>query len=341
MSRPLNKDESAFGNARVAVLIVHWQNVDLLQMALEHVVDQETIRPDIFVLDNGSKEALPDEWIFRFPTVRFYSSPVNLGFAGGNNYLLDKTRDYAWIALVNPDAFLQKTWLKRMFQAASNYPRYAFFASRLIMADRPGMLDGEGDVMNISGLAWRKNYGLAAAVCADKPEEAFAPCAAAALYRRDALNESGTFDEAYFCYFEDVDLGFRLRLGGHRCLFVPDAVAAHVGSAATGGRHSDFAIYHGHRNLVWTYVKNMPGILFWLLLPLHILLNLVTLVWFCGRGKGRLIVKAKHDALRGIPDMWKKRRDIQRRRKASIMEIWKALDKSVLPRLSERLHGHL
>jgi GT2 family glycosyltransferase len=266
---------------------------------------------------------------------------VNLGFAGGNNYLLDKTRDYAWIALVNPDAFLQRNWLKRMLQAASNYPRYAFFASRLMMADRPGMLDGEGDVMNISGLAWRKNHGLAAIRSTGKPEEVFAPCAAAALYRRDALDESGAFDEAYFCYFEDVDLGFRLRLGGHRCLFVPDAVAVHVGSAATGGRHSDFAIYHGHRNLVWSYMKNMPGLLFWLLLPLHVLLNFVTVVWFCAQGKGRLILKAKYDALCGIPGMWKKRHRIQKRRKASIMEIWKALDKSVFPRIFDRLRRHL
>ena len=143
------------------------------------------------------------------------------------------------------------------------------------------------------------------------------------------------FDEDFFCYFEDVDLGFRLRLAGHRCLLVPDAVVYHVGSATTGGQHGDFAVYHGHRNLVWTYVKNMPGALFWLLLPAHIALNLVTIVWFSLRGQGAVILKAKRDALCGLPRMWKKRRDIQKYRTASAVEIWKALDKSFWPCLSQ------
>ena len=142
------------------------------------------------------------------------------------------------------------------------------------------------------------------------------------------------FDEDYFCYVEDVDLGFRLRLFGHRCLYVPQAEVLHMSSATTG-RHSDFAVYHGHRNLVWTYVKNMPGPLFWILLPGHILLNIVSIIRFLGMGKGRLILKAKKDALKRLPQMWKKRQGIARRRRASVADIWKNLDKSLIPRLSK------
>ena len=137
----------------------------------------------------------------------------------------------------------------------------------------------------------------------------------------------GGFDDDYLCYFEDVDLGFRLRLFGHRCLLVPDAVVYHVGAAASGGQNSDFAVYHGHRNLVWTYVKNMPGAIFWPLLPLHIGLNLITIAWFVLRGQGAVILRAKRDALRGIPRMWRKRCEIRKHRVVSGSEIWKALDK--------------
>jgi len=126
-----------------------------------------------------------------------------------------------------------------------------------------------------------------------------------------------------------------MRLAGHRCLLVPDAVAYHVGAATTGNRHSDFAVYHGHRNMVWTYVKNMPGMLFWLLLPAHIAVNIVTIVWFSLRGQATVILKAKRDALCGIPGMWKKRHAIQRKRVISAGEIWKVLDKSFFPRLSQ------
>jgi len=151
--------------------------------------------------------------------------------------------------------------------------------------------------------------------------EIFSPCAAAALYRRQALADAGGFDEDFFCYQEDIDLGFRLRLAGHRAMY--------VGSVSTGGQQSDFAVYHGFRNLAWVFVKNMPGALFWPLLPLHIALNLASILLFSIRGQRRVILKAKRDAFLGIPRMWRKRRDIQANRVASIGGIWKALDKRI------------
>jgi GT2 family glycosyltransferase len=122
-------------------------------------------------------------------------------------------------------------------------------------------------------------------------------------------------------------LGFRLRLAGYRCLYVPKSVVHHVGSGTTGGKNSDFSVYHGHRNLVWTFVKDMPGLLFWLLLPLHVMLNLVSIVWLAFRGQGRVVWRAKRDALLGLPKMWRKRQQIQKSRIASISDIWRVLDK--------------
>ena len=147
------------------------------------------------------------------------------------------------------------------------------------------------------------------------------------------FKSKGGFDEDYFCYVEDVDLGFRLRLAGYRCLYVPQSVAHHVGSGTTGGQHSDFSTYHGHRNLVWTFVKDMPGLLFWLLLPLHVMLNLASLIWFALRGRGGVILRAKRDALLGLPKMWRKRQQIQKSRIASISDIWRVLDKHLIPKI--------
>jgi GT2 family glycosyltransferase len=141
----------------------------------------------------------------------------------------------------------------------------------------------------------------------------FSPCAAAALYRRDALVEAGGFDERFFCYFEDVDLGFRLRLLGHQGKQVDNAVVRHMGSAITG-RLSEFTLYHIQRNLVWTYVKNMPTGLLLLYLPQHLLLNLAGLVALWRRGKGQVVLRAKWDALKGLPAVLVQRREIQRRR---------------------------
>jgi GT2 family glycosyltransferase len=285
---------------------------------------------DVIVLDNGVDEPIPEKFYSRFPSVQFNKSEKNIGFAAGNNLLFQKTKGYEWIALVNPDAFLQPDWLSKMLSTAMAHPEYSFFASRLVKAANHEILDGDGDTMHVSGLAWRDGHGQAVSHGAIGPCEVFSPCAAAALYRRDVVESVEGFDEDFFCYFEDVDLGFRLRLAGHHCLLVPDALAYHVGSVTAGGRRGDFAVYHGHRNLVWTYVKNMPAALFWLLLPAHIVLNLIIIIWFSLQGQGAVILKAKKDAICGIPRIWRKRCDIQKRRIASAGEIWKVLDKRFL-----------
>ncbi len=127
-----------------------------------------------------------------------------------------------------------------------------------------------------------------------------------------------------------MHLGFRLQLAGYPCLLVTSALVHHLGATTTGGQHSDFAVYHGHRNLVWTYVKNMPGRLFWLLLPLHLGLNLATLLQY--HQWPALILRAKRDALLGLAAMLKKRRAIQGRRRASIATLWRILDQRLLPK---------
>ena len=96
--------------------------------------------------------------------------------------------------------------------------------------------------------------------------EVFAACAAAALYRRDAFEALGGFEERFFCYYEDVDLGFRLRLAGGRCVLEPRAIVRHVGSASSG-QVSGFAEYHGTRNRLWTFLRDMPTALMPIALP--------------------------------------------------------------------------
>ena len=315
----------------VAVLIVNWKSTSLLLHCLDSLLSQECMPSAIMVLDNGGEDPISEDVFSRYPSVQFFKSDQNIGFAAGNNLLFRQTDSYEWVALINPDVFLEPDWLRLMLGASKAHPEYSVFSSLLVQANHPGRIDGKGDLMHMSGLAWRKHHGQKLALGPCEAGEIFSACAAAALYRREAFSAVGGFDEDYFCYFEDVDLGFRLRLQGHRCFFVPEAKAFHVGSASTGGHHSDFAIYHGHRNLVWTYVKNMPGLLFWLLLPVHILLNVVTAFFFVFQGKGRVILRAKRDALKGLPRMFKKRTGIQKSRKVPIAQIWRVLDKRLIP----------
>jgi GT2 family glycosyltransferase len=314
--------------ASITVIIVNWNSGDLLQRCLTQLAKQ-TLQPEsILLIDNASTDGSA-EFAHSFPALTVQRLETNLGFAAANNLALAACHT-EFVALLNPDAFPEPDWLEHLLKTAQENPDFAAFGSRQMAYGSDEIVDGAGDIYHCSGLVWRQGYGRLHTSLEKISREIFSPCACAALYRREALQAVGGFDEDYFCYVEDVDLGFRLRLAGHKAMYVPDAVVYHVGSATTGGQHSDFSIYYGHRNLVWTYIKNMPGILFWLFLPFHILLNIISVVYFSLQGKGEIILRAKVDAIKGIPKMWQKRKIIQQHRIASIAEIWRLLDKRVL-----------
>jgi GT2 family glycosyltransferase len=227
-----------------------------------------------------------------------------------------------YVGSVNPDAYAQPQWLEHLLKATQTHPEFTVFGSKLVSALDPSVLDGTGDAYHLGGLIWRVTHGSKVVLGNEQDREIFSPCAAAAMYQLSAVFACGGFDENFFCYVEDVDLGFRMRLAGHRCLNVARSVAHHVGSGTTEGKHSDFALNHGNRNLVWTFVKNMHGILFWLLLPMQLLLNISSLVWFALRGRGNIIWRARKDALLGLPKMLENRNTLQQTRLATVADIW-------------------
>lgn len=322
---------------RISVVVVNWNGERYLERCLEALFAQTLAPAEIILVDNGSTDRSL-EIAARFPQIRVIALQENTGFARGNNIAIRAAAaDSKWIALMNPDAFAQPDWLATLAQAAHRSPAFSVFGSKLVVAADPSILDGAGDTYHLSGLVWREGHGASSTQSGQNECEIFSPCAAAAMYRREAIDAIGGFDEDYFCYVEDIDLAFRLRLAGHRCLYVPDSVAHHVGSGLTGGQHSDFSVYHGHRNLVWTFVKDMPGVLFWLLLPLHLVMNLATITIFTLRGRGRLILRAKRDALCGLPKAWAKRRRIQRARSVGIGAIWTVLNRRLIPRRGRRI----
>lgn len=316
--------------ALVTVIIVNWNGLLHLPRCLRALRAQTMRAFEVLIMDNGSTdgsaELVPALQDPRFTLVRLGS---NHGFARANNRAVAQAAT-PWVALLNPDAFPEPDWLNRLLAAADQHPEAAAFGSCLLDAATPAVLDGTGDSYHLSGRAFRRDHRRLRAAVPARVGEIFSPCAAAALYRRSAWQSVGGLDEDYFCYLEDVDLGFRLRLRGHQCWHVPDAICHHVGSAVTG-RRSEFSGYHGQRNLVWTYVKNMPGGLFWLLLPLHLLANLAALALFTLRGQAAVVWRAKRDAVRGLPACWRKRQAIQAQRSATVGAIWAVLDKSLWP----------
>ena len=315
---------------RVAVIIVNWNGGLLLRQCLEHLSRQTLAPSQIIVFDNASSD---DSAVgaLEFDRVQLIRSEQNLGFAAGNNRALHHC-DCELVALLNADAFADPNWLQCLVQAATDRPDAAAFSSLQLNHDDPSIADGFGDAYHLSGLARRIGFGVPVASLRnrgyfDRHRDVFSACAAAALYRREALRQVGGFDEDYFCYFEDIDLSFRLRLAGHAVVAVPQAIVRHMGSASSGGYESDFSVYYGHRNMVWVFVKNMPKSLLLVLLPLHLLANILILLRFTFQGRASVILRAKYDAVLGLRGAWRKRRHIQSNRVVGAVGIWRLLSK--------------
>lgn len=296
------------------MVIVNYNTGDLLLRTLAAVRDQVHPPERVMVMDNGSTDGSLAHVAQDFPSVEIHRLNQNLGFARANNIAAQLADDCDWLALLNPDAFPAPEWLASLVRAASAQPDVDVFACCMLSAQQPEIIDGVGDSYCTNGMAWPTAQGRSVADVPPEPIEVFAACAGAAFYRRDAFMGVGGFDENYFCYHEDVDLGFRLRLDGRRCVFLPTAIVYHMGSAVTG-KGSNFSVYHAHRNMVWTYVKNMPSPYFWIYLPTHLAVNVIAIALFVAKGQGRTILRAKWHALTQLPLMWQRRRMLQRRRR--------------------------
>lgn len=315
----------------VSVILLSWNSEEYLLQCLSALQTQTFPDFEIILVDNDSASTgyLKDART-NYPDLNITVEPqkTNLGFAAANNIGARLARG-KWLALLNADAYPEPDWLEKLLRAAQQNPQFSVFTSRQIQYHAPELLDGAGDCYHFTGMAWRRFYNRSIREYGLQAQEIFSACPAAALYSREEFLQLGGFDEDYFSYFEDVDLGFRLRLAGKRCLYVPEAVVHHVGSASTGKR-SDFSVYYGYRNMIWTFFKNMPSPLIWLLLPLHILTLLFFVVYLSTRGQGKVILRAVRDAFLGMPKVMKKRRQVQRNRKIRSSDLLRVMSTGLL-----------
>ncbi len=302
-----------------SIVVVNFNAGHLLQSCVDALAAQTMGDFEAIIFDNGSTDAsiqtlkLPDD---RF---RVVTNAANIGFAAANNAACALARG-TWLLTINPDTVAEPGCLSALRVATLKHSYASFFGATLVDAGDPQLVDGFGDVLSISGIAWRGGSGSTVAALPDADVEVFGPCAAAALYRRDVFIEAGGFAEEFFCYCEDVDLAFRMQLKGARCVQVRAAVVQHVGSAISG-KHSAFTLYHSFRNRIWLIIRNMPG---WLL-PLSLLVNLTVSAGILWRHRGsgyggpalRGIVAGLFQCRRALAA----RREIQRRRMLALRDV--------------------
>ena len=209
---------------------------------------------DVAVVDNGSTDDSLQILAEDYPQVRIVGWETNRGVAAAFNEGVRQCRGEL-LALLNNDMEVAPDWLAALVQALDRDPKAGAAASKILFIDRR-TINSAGDVYRRDGIPGNRGVHEIDQGQYDRTEYVFGASGGASLFRRQLFDEIGFFDERLVSYCEDVDWAWRLQLAGYRCLYVPEAVAYHWGSATGGG---ELASYYSGRNFIRVLFKNLPG----------------------------------------------------------------------------------
>jgi len=238
---------------KVSVAIPNWNGARFLPACLDSLRAQTFRDFDVVVVDNGSTDESLSLLEERYPEVRVVRWPANRGVAAAFNEGLRQCRG-EMLALLNNDMELDRRWLEALVPALDSDASLGACASKILFIDRR-TINSAGDFYTRDGVPGNRGARELDRGQYDRPELVFGASGGAALFRRSVFEQIGPFDEDLVSYCEDVDWSFRMQLAGYRCLYVPEALAYHWGSATGGG---ELASFYCGRNFIRVLFKNLP-----------------------------------------------------------------------------------
>ena len=305
----------------------------MLQDAVASLLGQTWTALEVIVVDNGSSDGSADDAERTFgDRIRIVRAGRNLGFAGGNNVgFAHATGD--WMFLLNSDAVCDPNVVEDLMTFVADRPDVGQLACRVVQAGQPHFFDSVGLLLYPDGICRSRGWEEKDLGQYDRPEEVIAPHGCACALRASMLKQIGGFDEDFFCYLEDMDLGVRGQLAGWKCWYVPTARILHRKSA-TAGNYSVFKAFHVERNRIYCLWKWIPRFIL-VLSPLFTMNRYAMQAYAAYTHQGAsskflkeystarlfvLLVQARLAALLRLPRMLAKRRAIQRTRTISVRE---------------------
>ena len=322
----------------VSVIILNWNGRRYLATCLDSLRRQTYGDFEIIVVDNGSVDDSAEFIETHYSNlVRLMVLPRNRGFAGGNNVGLGEAKGRL-IALLNNDTEAHPDWLAHLVRCVEDGPRTGMVGSKVLNFYRRDEIDNTGHLMYPDGMNRGRGRLERDTGQYDGQREILFPSGCAALYSRKMLEEIGGFDESFFAYGDDADIGLHGRFLGYRAVFCPEAVVYHRYSG-TAGSYSAMKAFFVERNRVWVLIKYFPFSSI-VVSPFYTLARFVLHAYgiFTGRGAAgrfagnasvgqlvRTILWAYGSAIRGLPDMLRRRKKIFKQRKVGIHELRRML----------------
>jgi GT2 family glycosyltransferase len=307
----------------VTAVVLNWNGRKLLEKSLP-ALGKQTYRPlQVLLVDNASTDDSLAYVKKNFPQTKVIRNPTNLGFAAGMNIGLRAAKGKYVISVTN-DVALEPKVISEMVAAAEKDSRVGMAVPLLVRSSEPSVIDAAGVSVDRSGYGanvggGEENRGQ----FGKKPVEIFGGYGGATLYRRQMLDEIGYFEEAFGAYLEDIDLAWRARAAGWKCMLVPQVRAFHAGSVSYG-KTSYRATYLGHRNRLLFALSEFPLKLLVPMLAYYIIFEIPMSVWWLATANVAR-VKARIDAFLMLPWIISRRRKLGAGRKVPVAELEKWL----------------
>jgi len=283
---------------KITVVIPNYNGIKFIGACLESLRNQDAGTPAyrILVVDNASSDGSLELVRSQFPEVDTISLPENTGFCHGVNVGI-RASETPYVILLNNDTKVSANFVKALYKAIDSRASAFSVNAKMLMWDRPDLIDDAGDLYSVFGWAMARGKGRPASGY-DKPVEVFSACGGASIYRKKILEQIGLFDEAHFAYLEDLDIGYRARLYGYRNYYEPSAEVVHYGSASSGSRYNAWKTRIAAANSVYVIAKNMPAWQWIWNLPFLLAGFFLKFLFFCRKGMGILYLKGLRDGFR-------------------------------------------
>jgi GT2 family glycosyltransferase len=321
----------------ISVVVLNWNGAQVVEGCLRSLQEQTYHPLEVIVVDNASTDHSVDLIGGNFPEFKLIVNDKNLGFGGGNNVGICASQG-KYIMMLNNDTRLDPKCVEELKTSIEKDQRYGACASKILLESEPDVIDGVGILVCPDGLSFGRGR-LEKRDRYDKEEELFFAADCACLYRREMLEDIGLYDEDFFAYADETDMGWRAQLAGWKCTYSPKAIVYHLHSVSSGGRVSSFKAFLVERNRIWVALKNFPVSLI-LLGQFYTLWRYVFQAYGALRGKGaagqfasdfskgelvKILVRAYLSAGKQIPLMLKKRRMIQQKKRITNREVYRLI----------------
>ena len=287
--------------------------ITYLDMVLETLAQQTFRDFDVTMVDNGSADGSVEYVRQEWPEVRVVALTENAGFPTAINRGVDASRG-RYVAMLNNDVELSPDWLELLVAELDRDPRVGFVTGKIMRHDDRDVIEQAGHDFFVCGQFEPVGLDQKDSGQYDECRPTAVVTAAAALYRREALERVGGFDEDYFLYCEDGDACLRMLLCGYSGLYIPEPKAFHV-RGGTVGLQNELPRFYLARNTLITLLKDVPGSVLLRALPQIALYQFGQLVGARKAGAARTVLRAYASFLRAVPATLRKRHRVQCARK--------------------------